>query len=108
MDGGIERTYDIFELLTDSDLEWRDFAEGHDAALARARELAAGSKNEFRVMHLPTNTIVAVFNAKQSPNPGNVPPKTGEGGEGEGRLPGRWGKIAWMQGFLHRRAASAF
>lgn len=105
--GDMERTYDIFELLADGGLEWRDFAEGHEAALARAGELAAGSSNEFRVMHLPTNSVVAVFNAKQSPTQsGNErrKPDKNRTSDAEGSL--RWRNIARMQGFF-RRASSA-
>ncbi len=62
----MERTYDIFEIFPDGLLEWLEFVSGHEAALARAQALAAASPNEFRVMHLPTNSIVAVFNSRGS------------------------------------------
>lgn len=62
----MERTYDIFEILPDGLPEWLEFVSGHEEALERARALAAASPNEFRVMHLPTNSIVAVFNSKAS------------------------------------------
>lgn len=104
--GAMERTYDIFEVLPDGDLEWRDFAEGHDAALARARALAAGSRNEFRVMHLPTNSIVAVFNSKQSPAGSGKERKPDKAGTGDAGASLRWRNLARMQGFF-RRASSA-
>jgi hypothetical protein len=106
MGGGMERTYDIFEVLTNCDLEWRDFAEGHDAALARARELAAGSKNEFRVMHLPTNSVVAVFNAKQSPAGSGGEPGKSERGTRGANASLRWGSFTRMQGLFRRRSTS--
>lgn len=66
--GAMDRTYDIFEVLPGGDLMWRDYVAGHEAALLRARELSSTSTNEFRVMHLPTASTVAVFNAKESPS----------------------------------------
>lgn len=105
--GAMERTYDIFEVLPDGDLEWRDFAEGHDAALARARELAAGSRNEFRVMHLPTNSIVAVFNTRQSPEESeDARRKADKNRSGDAGTSLRWRNFTRMQGFF-RRASSA-
>lgn len=80
----LERTYDIFEVLPDGEFAWRDFVEGLDATLARARELAVRSSNEFRVMHLPTHSVVAVLNARKSPTQsGDVPPAPVDGGKGE-------------------------
>lgn len=63
----MEETYDIFEALPDGSLEWRECIAGRDAAFARAGELASRSANEFRIMHLPTSSIVLVLNAKQPP-----------------------------------------
>lgn len=64
----MERTYDIFEINDNGDPIWRAVVAGLDAALARAKELASRSTHEFRVMHLPTNSIAAVLNAKESPS----------------------------------------
>lgn len=66
--GAMERTYDIFEVFPDGTVEWLESVSGHDAALARARDLAAKSTNELRVMHLPTNSIVAVLSRRESPS----------------------------------------
>ena len=83
----VQRTYDIFEVLPDGEFVWRDFVEGLDATLARARELAAQSTNEFRVMHLPTHSVVAVLNAQKSPaQSGEVPPAPADGGKGDADL----------------------
>lgn len=83
----VERTYDIFEVFPDGEFAWRDFVEGLDATLARARELAARSTNEFRVMHLPTHSVVAVLNPRKSPaQSGDVPPAPGDGGKGDADL----------------------
>jgi len=85
----MERTYDIFEVLPDGLLEWLEFVSGHEEALERARVLAAASPNEFRVMHLPTNSVVAVFNAKESPSESSSKGSTrkkGGSGQSEARL----------------------
>lgn len=87
----MEQTYDIFEALPDGTLEWRECLDGHEAALARARELASLSTNEFRVMHLATNAIVLVLNAKQPrAGPGGESPNSEEGRAGQTDLPVPW------------------
>jgi hypothetical protein len=63
----MDRTYDIFEVMPDGILEWRECVVGHEAAIARARERASKSANEFRIMHLPTKSIAAVLNSKEPP-----------------------------------------
>lgn len=64
----MERSYDIFEVLPDGTQVWRVAVSGHDAALAEMRELASKSVNEFRMMHLGTNSVAAILYAKQSPS----------------------------------------
>jgi len=63
----MDRIYDIFEMIEDGPV-WRAVVSGHDDAVTRAKELASRSMNEFRVMHLPTNSVVAVLNASQPPS----------------------------------------
>jgi len=62
----MEREYDLFEYYPDGSCPWRGVVSGHEAALAKLRELATETKNEVRVMHVPTKSIVAVMNARQS------------------------------------------
>jgi len=62
----MEREYDLFELHPDGSLTWRGVVSGHEAAIRKLGELAAETKNEVRVMHVPTKSIVAVMNAQQS------------------------------------------
>jgi hypothetical protein len=57
----VERTYDIFEKLPDGALVWRETVSGHDAAIARLRELAKESANEFQVHHVLTKSIIATL-----------------------------------------------
>lgn len=89
--GDMEQIHDIFEVLPDGSLEWRECVDGRDPALSRAKELAASSANEFRVMHLPTGAIVAVLNAKQpSPDSGDACRNANEAATHQGGLPAPW------------------
>jgi hypothetical protein len=51
--------FDIFECSPDGGLLWRDSAESVDKAKRKTLELAAKSKNDFQVLHIPTKTVVA-------------------------------------------------
>ena len=62
----MERTYDIFERLPDDSMRWRASVVGHEPAIAKLKELAAKSGNEFRVMHLPTQAVIATINAPKA------------------------------------------
>ena len=62
----MERTYDILEILSDGHLVWRGAVAGHEAALDRMRQLASKSSNEFRMMHLPSDSVAAILNAKDA------------------------------------------
>jgi len=55
----MEREYDLFEVFPDGSLIWRQSVTGHENAIRRLRELVELSDNEFRVMHIPTNTLIA-------------------------------------------------
>ena len=55
----MDRAYDLFEVFPDGSLIWRDSVTGHENAIRRLQELAALNDNEFRVMHIPTNTLIA-------------------------------------------------
>jgi hypothetical protein len=72
----MERTYDIFEILPDGNPVWRKAVIGHEASINKMRELASQSQNEFRVIHLPTNSLVAVLNPREQSGSGR-----GESGE---------------------------
>ena len=61
----MERIYDIFEIRHAGAI-WRDTVTGHEPALARMRELASDSPNEFRLMHLPSKAVIAILYAKDS------------------------------------------
>jgi hypothetical protein len=55
----MERDYDLFEVFPDGSVIWRQSVTGHENAIRRLRELAELTDNEFRVMHILTNTLIA-------------------------------------------------
>jgi hypothetical protein len=55
----MNREYDLFESLPDGARIWRAAIVGREAAVAKLKELASKSANEFVAMHLPTKEIVA-------------------------------------------------
>jgi hypothetical protein len=58
------RIYDLFEVMPDGDLIWRAKIEGHESAIFQLQQAAKGSAIEFRLMHLPSMTVIAAINAK--------------------------------------------
>jgi len=62
----MERDYDLFEVLPDGTPMWREAVTGHDAAIRKLHELSARTTNEVRVMHLPTNTLIASKNVREA------------------------------------------
>jgi len=54
----MNHTYDIFEVLPDGVI-WRAAVTGLQEATAALKKFAAESPSEFRLMHLPTNTLIA-------------------------------------------------
>jgi hypothetical protein len=45
---------------------WKATIAGHEAAIAKRRELAGKTTNEVQVLHLPTKALVAVLNVQKS------------------------------------------
>jgi hypothetical protein len=62
----VERDYDLFELMPDNMLLWRQKITGHANAIRVLKEIAAKTTNEVRVMHLPTKAVVATMDAPAS------------------------------------------
>jgi len=58
----MEREYDLFEQFPNGDVLWRMTVIGHENAIQQLRELAATTYNEVRVVHLPTQSVIAVLN----------------------------------------------
>ena len=55
----MDRDYDLFEVFPDGSVIWRESVTGHEKAIRRLRELVQVTDNEFRVMHILTNTLIA-------------------------------------------------
>jgi hypothetical protein len=64
MEGNMNREYDAFEVLPDGSLIWRATVRGHEDAVKKLQEVAKDSPNEFRLMHVPTKTVIAAIRAK--------------------------------------------
>jgi hypothetical protein len=59
----VDRNYDLFEILPDGSPIWKCAVAGHENAVQQLRELARYTRNELRIMHLASSTIIAVLNA---------------------------------------------
>jgi hypothetical protein len=57
----MDSEYHIFESV-DGDEMWRCSVIGNGTAMAKLKELAAQSPNEFVLMHLPSNSVIAAIN----------------------------------------------
>ena len=58
----MERDYDLFEVLPDGAVIWKETVSGHENAIQKLRELAKQTANEVRVMHILSNTFIASMN----------------------------------------------
>ena len=67
----MEREYDLFEHFSNGDVLWRMTVIGHENAIQQLKELAATTSNEVRIVHLPTQAVIAVMNraSKEAPSP---------------------------------------
>jgi hypothetical protein len=55
----MNREYDLFEVLSDGAVLWRQMAAGRENALRKLGELSKRTSNEVRVMHVLSNTVIA-------------------------------------------------
>lgn len=60
----MDREYDLFQVLADGTLLWRETVAGHGAAMEKLERLALLESSEFQLLHLPDRTIVATMNRK--------------------------------------------
>lgn len=72
----MNREYDLFEIFPDGSALWRHTVTGHEEAIKALQEFSAKTTNEVRLMHLPTQTLIAAMNtpadAKDTePTPGH-------------------------------------
>jgi len=64
----MERHYDLFQVLPDGTLLWRETIAGHAAAIDKLQRAALLESCEFRLLYLPDNAVIATMNApKHSP-----------------------------------------
>ena len=62
----MEREYDLFEVLSDGAVLWRQMAAGRDNAIRKLKELSEQTSHEIRVMHILTNTLIASMNGPKA------------------------------------------
>ena len=62
----MDRDYDLFQVLADGTLLWRETVAGHEGAMAKLEQLALLESCEFRLLHLPDNTLIATMNARKT------------------------------------------
>jgi hypothetical protein len=55
----MERDYDLFEVLPDGAVIWKETVSGHENAIRRLKELSKRTSNEVRVMHVLSNSLIA-------------------------------------------------
>ena len=72
--GSMEREYDLFEHFSNGDVLWRMTVIGHENAVQQLRELAATTSNEVRLVHLPTQSVIAVMNRASKDTSSASPP----------------------------------
>jgi len=63
----MERSYDIFVIIKGEAI-WRKVVTGHLAAIQALQKLAQETKNDLRVLHPPTNSLVATLNCPLASN----------------------------------------
>jgi hypothetical protein len=62
----MNRVYDAFEVLPDGTLIWKATIEGREDAVKKLKQVAKDSPNEFRLMHIPSKTMIAAINCKSA------------------------------------------
>jgi hypothetical protein len=62
----MERDYDLFEVLPDGGLIWREMVPGDEKAVWKLVELSKRTSNEIRAMHVLTNTLIASVNGPKA------------------------------------------
>jgi hypothetical protein len=63
----VEAEFDTYEKVGDNYI-WRVESVGIKRALRELKELCAGSRNEFVLMHTPSGTVITRINSTQSPS----------------------------------------
>ena len=55
----MDRDYDLFEVLPDGAVIWKETVPGHENAIQKLVELSKRTSNEVRVMHILSNSLIA-------------------------------------------------
>jgi hypothetical protein len=55
----MDRDYDLFEVLPDGAVFWKETVPGHENAIQKLVELSKRTSNEVRVMHILSNRLIA-------------------------------------------------
>jgi hypothetical protein len=58
----MERDYDLFEVLPDGGVIWRETVRRHENAILRLIEFSKRTSNEVRVMHVLSKSLIASMN----------------------------------------------
>ena len=58
----MERQCDIFEIQPNGSPLWKSAVADHEKAISIPKQVAAKTANEVRIMHIPTNTLIAALN----------------------------------------------
>ncbi|HEY6903613.1 MAG TPA: hypothetical protein VI216_04855 [Candidatus Acidoferrales bacterium] len=61
----MDRQYDLFQVLPDGTLLWREAIVGHMAAIEKLERLALLESCEFRLLYLPDKTVIATINTRK-------------------------------------------
>jgi hypothetical protein len=62
----MDRDYDLFEVLPDGSVIWKEAVAGHENAIRQLVELSKQTSNEVRVMHVLSNTLIASTNGPKA------------------------------------------
>jgi hypothetical protein len=64
----MNREYDLFEMFPDGTALWRLTVTGRQEAIDALQQFSTQTANEVRVMHLPTQTVIAAINTPANTN----------------------------------------
>lgn len=59
-------SFDIFEVLPNGDLIWKNVIDGRENAMLALEQMATGQQNEFRLMDLDKLSVIACVEQNQS------------------------------------------
>jgi hypothetical protein len=62
----MNRVYDAFEVLPDGSLVWKATVRGGEDPVEKLKQVAKDRPNEFRLMHIPSKTVIATINCKSA------------------------------------------